>query len=208
MTPDTKAGAARWTKTLHRWHWISSAICLAGLLLFAATGMTLNHAADIQATPTVSQRTAQLPDALLARLADEQRRRAPLPEALRDWLDDELGIGGEIRDLVAEWAADEIYLPLPRPGGDAWLRIERDSGAVEYELTERGLVAWLNDLHKGRHTGVAWRWFIDLVSLACLVFALTGLLLLHRHAGKRPATWPSVLAGAAVPALLAFLILH
>ncbi|MBK5915399.1 PepSY-associated TM helix domain-containing protein [Rhodocyclus purpureus] len=208
MTPDTKAGAARWTKTLHRWHWISSAICLAGLLLFAATGITLNHAVDIQATPKVTQRTAQLPDALLAGLADEQRRRAPLPPPLRAWLDAEIGIGGQPGELVAEWAADEIYLPLPRPGGDAWLRIERDSGAVEYELSERGVIAWLNDLHKGRHTGVAWRWFIDIFSVACLIFALTGLLLLHRHAGKRPATWPSVLAGVAVPALLAFLILH
>ena len=27
-----------------RWHWISAAICLIGMLLFAVTGITLNHA--------------------------------------------------------------------------------------------------------------------------------------------------------------------
>jgi len=27
-----------------RWHWISAAICLVGMILFAITGVTLNHA--------------------------------------------------------------------------------------------------------------------------------------------------------------------
>ena len=39
-------------------------------------------------------------------------------------------------------------------------------------------IAWLNDLHKGRHTGEAWSWFIDIFAVACLVFAGTGLFLL------------------------------
>ena len=38
-------------KTLLRWHWISSALCLIGMLGFAITGFTLNHAADIEAQP-------------------------------------------------------------------------------------------------------------------------------------------------------------
>ena len=40
---------------------------------------------------------------------------------------------------------------LPRPGGDAWLSIERDSGAVSYEVTDRGWIAISMILHKGRH---------------------------------------------------------
>ena len=42
-----------------------------------------------------------------------------------------------------------------RPGGDAWLRIGA-GGAAEYEITSRGAISWLNDLHKGRNTGAAW----------------------------------------------------
>ena len=34
-------------RTMHSWHWISAAICLAGLLLFCITGITLNHAGVI-----------------------------------------------------------------------------------------------------------------------------------------------------------------
>ncbi len=44
---------------------------------------------------------------------------------------------------------------LPRPGGDAWLSVERDSGAISYEITDRGWIAYLNDLHKGRKPGTA-----------------------------------------------------
>ena len=29
-----------WLKTLHQWHWISAALCLVGMILFAATGIT------------------------------------------------------------------------------------------------------------------------------------------------------------------------
>ena len=37
-----------WLKTLHQWHWISAAVSLALMLLFSATGFTLNHAAQIE----------------------------------------------------------------------------------------------------------------------------------------------------------------
>lgn len=201
---------AGWLKTLHRWHWISSAICLLGMLLFSVTGITLNHAADIPAHPRVTRHADRLPAPLRASLAPEgastEAANAPLPAPLVDWLHTTLGVNAGGRD--AEWSPEEVYLALPRPGGDAWLRIDRDSGAVEYERTDRGWIAYLNDLHKGRNTGTAWRWFIDVFAAACLLFSLTGLLILKYHAGNRPATWPMVGLGLVVPALLALLFIH
>ena len=41
----------------------------------------------------------------------------------------------------AEWSADEVYLPAPRPGGDAWVAIDRASGAVSSEVTDRGWIS-------------------------------------------------------------------
>ncbi|MZE43442.1 hypothetical protein GTY49_10850, partial [Streptomyces sp. SID5477] len=40
-----------WLKQLHSWHWISAAVSLVGMILFAVTGITLNHAASIPAEP-------------------------------------------------------------------------------------------------------------------------------------------------------------
>lgn len=208
MRPAFSAQQRRgfWLRTLHQWHWISSALCLVGMLLFAVTGITLNHAASIEAKPMVSRRTATVPAALLKSLGTRQQGNAPLPRAVSDWLEGELDIG--LSGRQGEWSAEEVYLSLPRPGGDAWLSLDRASGAVEYEGTDRGWVSLLNDLHKGRNAGTAWSWFIDLFALACLVFCITGLLLLQLHAGQRRMTWPMVGLGLLVPLVLALIFIH
>lgn len=183
------------------------------MLLFAFTGITLNHAADIAAQPEITQRQAQLPPNLLALLRSEDDAQAstdgdaPLPAAVRVWLNGALSLELPVQ-APAEWSPEEVYLSLPRPGGDAWLRIARDSGEVEYELTDRGWISWLNDLHKGRHTGWAWKWFIDVFSVACLLFSITGLLILKFHAANRPSTWPLVGLGLVAPLLLIILFVH
>ena len=196
-----------WLKQLHSWHWISSAISLIGLLLFAFTGITLNHAADVEASPQTVEKSATLPAPLLKQVAPDNRpdSKKPLPAPIATWVEKEIGAraAGE-----AEWSADEIYLALPRPGGDGWVSIDRQSGAVTSESTSRGWISYLNDLHKGRNTGTVWKWFIDIFAVACFVFAMTGLLLLQLHAAKRPSTWPIVGAGLIIPTVLILLFLH
>ena len=59
---------AYWLKKLHEWHWISSAICLIGMLLFAFTGITLNHAGQIESKPRVETREGQMPPELLPKI--------------------------------------------------------------------------------------------------------------------------------------------
>lgn len=209
LKSDLATGQQRrgfWLRTLHQWHWISSAVCLISMLLFAATGITLNHASKIEAQPEVTQRTAQLPLALVVELKDSKEGNAPLPPAVATWLSDELSIA--IGKRPAEWSEAEIYLSMPAPGEDTWLSIQRDTGEVEYERTERGWISYFNDLHKGRNAGPAWSWFLDVFALACLVFCITGLLLLQLHARQRRMTWPMVGLGLLVPLLLALLLIH
>ena len=50
--------------------------------------------------------------------------------------------------------------------------------------------------------------FIDLFAGLCVVFSLSGLLLLQRHAGNRPLTWPLTALGLLLPLLLALLFIH
>lgn len=202
---------ARWLKTLHQWHWVSSALALFGTLLFAVTGITLNHAGAIEARARIDTRSAPMPPALVEMLRQRAADPAgpqppPLPAAAIDWVARTLEV--EVPDASAEWSTAEVYLALPRPGGDAWLRLDLDTAEAEYEHTDHGWIAWLNDLHKGRNTGTAWRLFIDLLAGACVLFSLTGLLILHARAAHRPTVWPVVGFGLAVPAALAFLFIH
>lgn len=198
-----------WLKQLHQWHWISSALCLMAMLLFSITGFTLNHAAQIEAKPQVTRLKASLPAPLRAQLAAYAEEHAdaevPLPAELADWANDAFPV--DVRGKRAEWSEDDAYVALPRPGGDAWLRIAAD-GSAEYERTERGWISWLNDMHKGRNTGAVWSWFIDIFALACLVFCITGFLILKYHAANRPSTWPVIGFGILLPAVLALLFVH
>lgn len=194
-------------KQLHTWHWMSSAVAMIGLLLFAITGITLNHAGEIEGKPVVTPASAVMPTPLLRQIAPNVAADAkkPLPAGVADWLDEALGqdAGG-----IAEWSAEEVYLPLPRPGGDGWIAIDRTSGAVTSETTSRGWISYLNDLHKGRNTGTAWKWFIDIFAVACVVFAATGFFLLQLHSARRPSTWPLVFAGLAIPVVIAIVFIH
>jgi hypothetical protein len=198
---------AFWLKHLHQWHWVSAAICLISMLMFSITGITLNHAAQIAAKPTVTTREEKLPAPLLARLKNEaDDAKAPLPPIVSEWISDQMSLDTAAR--IAEWSEEEVYVSLPRPGGDAWLSIQRESGEIHYERTDRGAISFLNDLHKGRNAGPIWGWFIDVFAVACVLFAGTGLFLLKMHSSRRPGTWPYVALGVVVPVVVIVLFVH
>jgi len=214
--PDAQRRAF-WLRHLHQWHWISAGLCLVGMLLFAATGITLNHANAIEGKPVVTTRDATLPDTLRADLrsaapaagtggARGGKAGVPLPDAVTGWLQSTFGVVPLAEHV--EWSPAEVYVGLPRPGGDAFVTIDLATGEATYERTDRGWIAYLNDLHKGRHAGTAWSLFLDAFAIACIVFAATGFLLLALHARQRPRTWPVVSFGLVLPLVLALLFIH
>ncbi len=190
-----------------RWHWISAAICLIGMMLFAATGITLNHAKAIEASPQTINRKGQAPPPVVAALNAARPSGGTLPEAARQWLANDFKVRVPAKAAV-EWSQDEAYVALPRPGGDAWLQIDTGTGALEYESTSRGWISYLNDLHKGRNTGAIWMWFLDVFAVGCIVFCVTGLILLWLHAHARKLTWPFIGLGFLIPLILALLFIH
>lgn len=198
---------AFWLKELHRWHWISAGVSMAGMLLFAVTGITLNHAAQIPVEPVTVETTATLPAPLLARLGGMgEETTDPVPDAIARWVSAELDVS--IAGKPTETAPDEIYVALKGPGSDGWVTIDRNTGEALHEVTSRGWIAYANDLHKGRDTGVVWYWFIDVFAVACIIFTVTGLTLLWLHARTRASTWPLVGLGIAVPVIIALIFIH
>ena len=198
---------AFWLRQMRQWHWISAAVCLIGMLLFAVTGITLNHAGKIEAKPAVSERTATIPPTLAPAIAAlPPKAKLPVPKVLADWAAVVLKV--DLGGREAEISETEIYVALPRPGGDAWFSLDRKSGEARYELTSRGWISWLNDLHKGRNTGAMWSLFLDIFAIACVVFCLTGLVLLQLLSNGRPSTWPLVGLGLLIPVLIAIFFIH
>jgi hypothetical protein len=203
----TLGSRAFWLRQMRQWHWISAAMCLIGMLLFAVTGITLNHASKIESKPVVNAQSKELPAELLRQVKiNPPNGKGTLPSAVTDWLSRHLSVASAGRE--AEWSAQEVYVSLPRPGGDAWLSIDLVSGEARYEHTDRGWISYLNDLHKGRNTGAPWSFFLDVFAVACVVFCVTGLVLLQLLANGRPSTWPLVGLGLVIPALIAMFLIH
>jgi hypothetical protein len=178
-----------------QWHWISAAVCLIGMLLFAITGITLNHAGAIEAKPQTVEVEGQLPPELIAVAKAAQAKQGALPDDIRAWLAKEVDAKAP-KGAAVEWTDAEGYVALPRPGGDGWVTFDR------------GLLAYLNDLHKGRNAGLAWSLFLDIFAIGCVVFCATGLVLLQLHSHARKITWPLVGLGLVVPLILVLLFIH
>lgn len=192
-------------RTMHLWHWISAAVCFAALILFTITGITLNHASSFSATPAVKTHEARLVSPALE-LFTKAGEGAPLPAPIEDWLEKEFDV--DLGNASAEWSDEELYLSAPGPGRDAWISIDRATFIAKSESTDRGWLAYFNDLHKGRNTGLVWTVFIDLVAAACLFFALTGLVLLWIQARQRKSTWPLVTGGVGLVVALMIFFAH
>jgi hypothetical protein len=192
-------------RTTHLLHWISAAVCFAALTLFTVTGITLNHAGAIGSQPAITSGSTQLPQPLRAALR-EPGPGAPPPASIISWAEHAFGIS--LSGSTAEWSEEELYLSAPGPGRDTWLSIDRASGKARFESTDRGWVAYFNDLHKGRNTGIVWTIFIDVLAVAVLFFSLTGLVLLWIQARQRTSTWPLVGGGIAILVVLMILIAH
>lgn len=153
-----------------RWlHIYISMISFASLMLFAITGITLNHPDWFGADQEVMRDESG--DLNTAWLVDDVNRLA-IAESLR--------AKHNLQGAVSEFVSDnfECMIVFKGPGYSADVFIDRNTGA--YTLTEikTGTVGILNDLHKGRDSGTPWSWVIDISAGLMIFVSLTGLALL------------------------------
>ena len=203
---ETASRRAGWLRHVTRWHWISSALSMVCLLFFALSGITLNNAEVFESrTAQVTQHAATLPAEVLAAVNAQHMFAAnAVPAELQGWLRANWQLA--LYPKVVECSPDEVFIDLKRPGVDAWIAIDRASGAIQYEATDHGWVAFFGDLHKGKNAGPVWHGFITLFGVVCVICSLTGLLILQVHARSRAAVWPVTALGLVVPLVL--ILLH
>lgn len=177
-------------------HWISSAICLAGVLFFTVTGITLNHASVFEANPSNRIESFTVTTDDIARLNQSQQR-----------IIDALALTEQYTGLSSPKSIEdndtEFFFDFPFPGGYKTVTIDTQASHIEVVHASNGLIAILNDLHKGRHANLMWIIFIDACSVLILLFCLSGLILLYQHAPKRRLTWPLTGLGLLLPVILA-----
>lgn len=158
--------------SLSRWlHIYLSMASFAILLFFAVTGLTLNHAERFSAAPRIAQLKGRV-ELNWVKAADASVDKLAVVEHLRQ----AHGVKGALSDFRLDESQASVSFKGPGYAADAF--VNRETG--EYELTETrsGLVAALNDLHKGRDSGRAWSWLIDVSAVLMTLVSLTGLVLI------------------------------
>ncbi|GAB3530488.1 PepSY-associated TM helix domain-containing protein [Photobacterium alginatilyticum] len=169
-----------WARRLHIY--ISMALLLI-VLFFSVTGITLNRPElFVKSQPAVEELTLLLPDSLL------QSGKAPfVPSEQRflTYLQQYADMSGtpsamEVFTDVEEGGLleGEISLDYKGPGFNATVFVDLTTKEAVIEKSHYGVVAVLNDLHKGRNSGEVWKWFIDITALLMVLFVFTGVCLL------------------------------
>lgn len=154
--------------------WLHTYVSLAGfgaLIFFSLTGITLNHAEWFEGVESTTERTGSAPTDLLAATAG--------PAAgitLIRWLRETERLDGHPGDPRADDV--EMSVTFEGAGYVADVVIERESGVYSVLETRRGWIAVMNDLHKGRHTSLAWGLLIDASALVLTLSGATGIWLL------------------------------
>lgn len=137
------------------------------MVLFGVTGFTINHEDWFAADPIrTEQREGTVPRDLLAK-----QDYLHVVENLRQ----SMGIQGAMENFADDNA--ELAITFKRPG-EIWdLTVDKATGKVSGRSEQYGLVAILNNLHRGRYTGAAWRVVIDISALLIVLACLTGFIL-------------------------------
>lgn len=160
----------RWSAAVIRWlHIYLSMLGFATLSFFAFTGITLNHPTWFGAA---EQTVRDLSGEISPGLVEGEVDKLAVAEEVRA----KLGLRGR----VTEFAVDdfECMLVFKSPGYAADVFVDRASGSYFGTETSSGAMAILNDLHKGRDSGLAWSWVIDVSAVLTLLLSISGFLLL------------------------------
>lgn len=164
---------AAWMRWLHIY---LSMVGLAAVLFFSVTGLTLNHPAWFENARRTQAFQGTLEPGWLGTPNPDDPEAGVDRLAIVEHLRRRHGVGGALSEFRAEEA--ECAVNFQGPGYDASALIDRASGRYDLTETRHGLVAVLNDLHKGRDSGPVWSWVIDIAAVVMTLISLTGLVLI------------------------------
>ncbi|WP_428813728.1 PepSY-associated TM helix domain-containing protein [Vibrio makurazakiensis] len=152
------------------------------VLFFSFTGITLNRPELFELSqPHVEHFELSVPAAIFP--VNEGRVQPSQPQLITFL--ETAGVAGTASNLDVyteyedgELIIGEVTLDYKAPGYNAAVFIDITTKMAEVETTDYGVIALLNDLHKGRNSGEVWKWFIDITALLMIFFVLTGVCLL------------------------------
>ena len=183
---------------LSRWlHIYLSMVSFAVVLFFSFTGLTLNHPSWFGGDKQVIVKNKGKLNVKWVNNPDTNKiAKLEIVEFLRK--------NYQVKGAVSEVRIDdyEISISLKGPAYSCDAFINRETGNYELSEVKMGIMAVMNDLHKGRDSGKGWGWIIDISAVFLILVSLSGLILLCFIKKKRVAGFITAVVGL----LLCYLI--
>jgi hypothetical protein len=176
------ATVLRWSRQLHIY---LSVLLLVLLVFFGITGVTLNHN-DWVSAPVIKESTIHIQPWSEALSVDNASANGSIsvngnPQKLNEQkvlalLQAQLDF--PVDKTQVEFEDDLILLDWQLAGESYQVEFTSELSTALVFHTDYGLLAKLNDIHKGRHTSVVWSAVIDISGFLVVLFSFTGLILL------------------------------
>lgn len=176
------------------------------LILFCITGVILNHLDWLDGTNTDGDIELKIPADILKQIdssADFQLNTLPLNELQMLFSSkyelqnaSSIDFDDEISELIFDYQI---------PAGYAAAIVDLNTNLITLEYRQGSSWSIMSDLHKGRHSGKAWSWVIDLSAILMIFFSLTGILILFQNKKHRYRAMLFVVIGTISPLLIYFL---
>jgi hypothetical protein len=188
------------TAAFSRWlHIYLSMFCFVIVLFFSVTGLTLNHVEWFDGKEVEKKISGKVPVAWVQNPDTSQIKKLEIVELLRK----NYAIKGYVSDFLIR--DEECSVSFKGPGYSADAFIDRKDGQFQLTELQLGLVAVLNDLHKGRDTGSTWSWLIDASAIFLTLISLSGLVMLLFLKKKKLSGTVVAIVGGIVACLIYFI---
>ena len=174
--PVWRKRTAAWSRGLHLY---LSMLSFLVVLFFAATGLTLNHADWFDGQQVERKVTGTVPAAWVNTPDTAAVKKLQIVERLRR----QYRVQGYVSEFRME--DDQCAVSFKGPGYSADAFLNRHDGTFKLTEQRQGLVAVLNDLHKGRDSGAGWSWLLDVSAGFLALVSLSGLVMLFFLKNKR-----------------------
>lgn len=153
-------------------HAYLSAFAFLALMFFAVTGLLLNHP-DWFGSGRDEPRDSIIH---LPLAAIQQAQQQPQPEqALAALVAKKISLHGQLKqtDLIES----DMLLHFEGVGGSSDVSIDLSSGRTEVSNSDAQFSRIIQDLHRGKNSGAAWKWLIDISAIVILALSMFGFIL-------------------------------
>ena len=158
----------RHSRYVHGW---LSAFAFLTLLFFSVSGLLLNHPEWFE--PTKTEQTTQLilPESVLKSIKQQENPS----DTILNYVRQQQNVVGRYQS--SEVMDNEVMIRLESPAGATDIWVMADTGETEITQKPASTVSMLNDLHRGKNSGLAWSWLIDISAIIVIALSLVGYIL-------------------------------